>query len=525
MKFLFVLFFFSFLAVSCSPTSDEPIACDNQNPCPEGYYCDNASQQCKENQITNQDTGNQNDNGLNDNGNNDQGGNNDGSQEDKAPDLDSTMITTCTPGETTECYTGPSGTKGVGICKSGVSTCNYDGTAWSNCDGAVLPQVEICGDGIDQNCDGQDATPENTTDIDGDGFTYCNGDCCETAGECPDPAKVNPAAYEIAGNTIDDNCNGQVDEEEGKCDSGLNTASTDPIDMAKAIDMCPAVGEKGYGLIKAELLFPNGNALSDPYTLQDGTSCPAIAVPKDAYAIFNGYGSVIKPHRGDNFFAMSSGQTKNPHSTDTNFDNKTQTNAPDDWYQANGSKFPSSPACGANDTPGENPTNDPVMLKVKLRAPINAESFSFDIYFLSQEFPEYVCSFNDSFIALLDSKFTDPDPNLQNPKDKNLAMDANKNPVGINLAMSGLFTVCNKSALKPAITKYCVGNAEIKGTGFEAQGATGWLTTKGNIVPGEEFELRLAIWDTGDHVLDSLILIDNFKWNPTKKKPGTGIQD
>lgn len=426
---------------------------------------------------------------------------------DIVPDLDITVIVDCTPGETAECYTGPSGTKGVGICKSGVSTCNYDGTAWSNCDGAILPQAEICGDGIDQNCDGADADSGSAIDIDGDGFTYCTGDCCETANECPDPVKVNPDAFEIPGNSVDDNCDGQMDEDEAACDSGLNSASTDPADMAKAMDICPVENGKPFGLLTADLLFPDGSSSG---------------VPKAAYAIFNSFGSSITPHKGSNFYAMSSGRTTNPFPT-TDQDNQTQSNAPADWYSANGNNFPSSPDCGASGNPGGNPCFDPVMLKLKLKAPLNAASFSFDIYFISKEFPEYVCEYNDFFITLIDSAFYDPDPLFQNPYDKNLAMDSNKNPVGINLAMSGLFTVCSKSTSKPVVTQYCNGEDELKGTGFEGHGATGWLTTKGNIIPGEEFELRFAIWDTRDHILDSLIIIDNFRWNPYKKNPGTGI--
>lgn len=118
----------------------------------------------------------------------------------------------CTPCEKRECYEGPSSTKGVGLCKAGVTTCTEDGTEWGECLGQVLPKAEICGDGIDQNCDGSDMTHENKYDIDGDGYTYCDGDCCETYFDCPFPESVNSGSKEIAGNGIDDNCNGKIDE-------------------------------------------------------------------------------------------------------------------------------------------------------------------------------------------------------------------------------------------------------------------------------------------------------------------------
>lgn len=49
------------------------------------------------------------------------------------------------------CYEGPSGTAGVGVCRSGIRTCNSG--AWGGCIGQVLPSDEIC-DAKDNNCDG-----------------------------------------------------------------------------------------------------------------------------------------------------------------------------------------------------------------------------------------------------------------------------------------------------------------------------------------------------------------------------------
>ena len=53
---------------------------------------------------------------------------------------------------------------------------------------------------------------------------------------------------------------------------------------------------------------------------------------------------------------------------------------------------------------------------------------------------------------------------------------------------------------------YCGGGQTVAG------GATGWLTSKAAVTPGEAFTLDLMIWDTGDGDLDSSVLLDNFKW-------------
>ena len=84
---------------------------------------------------------------------------------------------------------------------------------------------EIC-DGMDNNCNGQ--TDEGLTvttyyqDVDGDGYgggagkSQCgpmNGFTVTLGGDCNDNVKaINPAVSEVCGNSLDDNCNGQVDE-------------------------------------------------------------------------------------------------------------------------------------------------------------------------------------------------------------------------------------------------------------------------------------------------------------------------
>jgi|GEM_PF-1953096 len=64
--------------------------------------------------------------------------------------------TVCTAGATQSCYTGPSGTSGVGVCKAGSQTCASDGKSWGPCTGQVTPGSEgaACTDGLDNDCNG-----------------------------------------------------------------------------------------------------------------------------------------------------------------------------------------------------------------------------------------------------------------------------------------------------------------------------------------------------------------------------------
>jgi hypothetical protein len=89
-------------------------------------------------------------------------------------------------------------------------TSDLDGDGITEADGdcddnsaAVYPSAtEICGDGIDQDCDGTDLFCLEDTDNDGDGFNENQDDCNDT------DATVHPGAVETCGDNIDQDCNG-----------------------------------------------------------------------------------------------------------------------------------------------------------------------------------------------------------------------------------------------------------------------------------------------------------------------------
>src|SRR6188472_645267 len=81
------------------------------------------------------------------------------------------------PGRTVACYTGPEGTRGIGPCEEGVTTCTWE-LIWSPCEGEHLPIDDTtCTDLIDEDCDG---TVDEGPDADGDGWGACEGDCCDS---------------------------------------------------------------------------------------------------------------------------------------------------------------------------------------------------------------------------------------------------------------------------------------------------------------------------------------------------------
>ncbi|MCY1068348.1 choice-of-anchor L domain-containing protein [Nannocystis sp. RBIL2] len=449
-------------------------------------------------------------------------------------DLDAGVCTRpCEPGEQEACYGGPDGTQDIGACVSGVRTCLDGGLGFGACEGAVWPTPEVCGNAIDDDCDGD---ADEDADEDGDGWGVCSGDCCDVAsGACADPELVNPGAYEYVGNTVDDDCDGNTDEEAPSCDAALASDSADPLDYARALDLCqmtvenpPDPKDRTWGVIGGK------------FSLADGSGLPA-AVSR---SIRPGFGDKIAPQKHSRLMVLSSGNAADANDTKPPFvkfeggaNLGTTSPPPQDWWTAIGGKLPNPPGCNVPQVPS---ANDPIMLKLRIRVPTNAKSFSTKMYFFSAEYPEYVCSqYNDFFVALVDSDAEG------NPDDKNVAIydDGNTSwPIGVNLVKvaEGLFTQCQGGEVGCAAqgvptSDYngCKNTSELIGTGFDQNdfstcdpaqtmigGGTGWLTMTGNVSPGEVMEIRLAIWDTGGHIFDSVVLLDAWEWSLDPAEPG-----
>jgi hypothetical protein len=433
----------------------------------------------------------------------------------------------CSPGASRNCYTGVSGTEDVGACHGGMQTCTSAGQ-WGNCDGEVVPVGEICGNGVDDDCNG--LTDENQ-DADGDGWTTCGGDCCDSLTACSNPKEVNPGAFDVPGDGVDNDCDGMIDNTPLLCDQGLASGSTNALDFAKAIDICQT----------ATAMDKKWGVLDGKFSLSGGANLPNAT----QHAILGHYGTGLMPHGGINLALLSSGYAAGEG--DPNYDPSlsgdmgTTGTFPADFLSANGGKLPNAPGCPE---PLGTQSHDPVMLTLDIRVPTNAHSFSLDVDFFSIEFPEWTCSeYNDFFVVLLDSMYSGMPAN---PADKNLAFyqtpSMQKVPVGVNLAYgnTGLFTQCVNGTVGCSGTagtiSTCTSTTQLQGTGLEQPapfecdnnslmgGGTGWLTTSGNVVPGETMKLRISVWDTSDGVLDSMAVIDNFRWSVDPANPGTVIQ-
>ena len=363
--------------------------------------------------------------------------------------------------------------------------CDLDGDGYTpnqgDCndnDPTVHPGADECnangnGDGIDNNCNQFIDEGCLNSDADGDGYTVGQGDCNDA------DATVNPAAYEVPGNNKDDNCDGRVDEPT-ECDC---TGTFDPNDVnsyIKALELCQTPQIQNAVL--------NGNPKSRGIFTSFGSYAPR--VPSSC-----------------NFVILSTGVagSKDPQedSTASNLGNE---------YSPNPAAYPENP--GIDYEPAK--VYDYTEIRMSLLVPSNAKSFSFDFVFLTSEYPEYTCTnYNDTFIAWLTS---------QSYKG-NISFDGNHNTIQVNsaffgadpAAMSGTgYEVVSDSCdwmgfgtPRPGCTLPTVGNSCTTG------GTTGWLTTTSPATPGEMIDLTFSIFDEGDHILDSMVIIDYFRWEVT----------
>ncbi len=146
---------------------------------------------------------------------------------------------------------------------------------------------------------------------------------------------------------------------------------------------------------------------------------------------------------------------------------------------------------------GTKTANDVLYFQFDVTVPKGTYGFNVDFAYFSVEYPEWVnTSFND--MAALWSTSESYTGNVTFISDNN---DSARPLTVTALAQNGLI-------------KYMPDAPELADTGFDLEGGgTGWATVKGSAVPEETFTLAWTVFDKGDSVLDTALLIDNWRWD------------
>ncbi len=164
----------------------------------------------------------------------------------------------CDPGKMYSCYSGPSGTDGVGACRKGSALCMAAGKL-GVCEGELVPEPELC-DGDDNDCDG--TVDEGVTNA-------CGG--CTTLDHQPGEPCVPCGTWSCAGREVI-TCSGGRLNNCGACNEpdvvGLNTAcvgdngcaGTFACADAGASSVCIAAAKNNCGVCGASTVAGVGDA-------------------------------------------------------------------------------------------------------------------------------------------------------------------------------------------------------------------------------------------------------------------------
>jgi hypothetical protein len=318
-----------------------------------------------------------------------------------------------------------------------------------------------------------------------------------TGGASGSQKSCDPGAFDYPGNGIDEDCSGVADDEPFGCDGDIpDIGYGDPMAAARALGLCRVQAGSSWGVVSARYVLANG----------------APGMHDVSHGLLPAFGPNVAVREGQAMLALSSGTARRPG--DPGFRSPRGAELFTKSPMPPGFPIPSPSCPGVLQLPV---ANDSAALELVIRVPTNARGFGFDFNFYTYEFPDYICSpFNDFFVALVS-------PAPEGSQHGNVSFDAQGNPVSVN---NGLLQVCKAQHAGGKPFSCPLGSAELAGTGYDElaefgpHAATGWLVTRAPVTPGSEVTIRFAIWDAGDHVLDSLVLIDNFVWEEAELPEG-----
>ncbi len=249
----------------------------------------------------------------------------------------------CTPGDTEGVLRGTAGHRGGRPLRPRGLHVQAERHLVGPCLHQVLPALDVCADGVDNDLrrHRRQHARSGRRRVDDLRWRLLR----LPVGRVQRSSLVNRGAFEVAGNGIDDDCDGVADNT-APCDAGLTSDSQTALDYAKAIDLCVTTTANPAVALAAHV----GRPLAS-FHRADGASAPAAA----QRSIRQGFGSGIAPLRGARLAVLSTGVAAAeaaPNNTRPSFapfqggqDMGTSSRVPADWLDANGDNLPNAPGC------------------------------------------------------------------------------------------------------------------------------------------------------------------------------------
>jgi hypothetical protein len=264
----------------------------------------------------------------------------------------------------------------------------------------------------------------------------------------------------------------------GPCDASLALASANPLDAAKALGICD-------GLVSAAYVYPDGTP--------DTTGLADFSL---GHGLSTAFGANNAPREGQTLLVLSSGTARTPSQTGyaAELEKGYNHNHPEGFPHHD----PSCP--GPTDSLGR----DGIALHVVLKVPPDVHSFAFDYAYFSRDYPDGGCTaFIDQAAALVAGLPATIDT-------RNALLDLFGNPMFVSTTS---MRQCVNGTHQGQAYNTCEGTTALVGTGFDNNGATGWIRSANlTVIPGDTVRIWFMIWDTDDGKFDSSLLLDNFKW-------------
>ena len=319
----------------------------------------------------------------------------------------------CSPARSRDCYYGP----GRAPTASARATAGRGPAATpgrgASAPARSMPRGEICGNGVDDNCNGM---VDEDVDLDGDGFTTCGGDCCDSDRGLQRPGAGEPGRVRGAGQQGRRRLRRHGRQRAAAtCDTGLRRA-TRPTRMDYAQgdgplpdhDRRPAT-EVGRDQRELRARRRHRRARDASRT----RSAPAFGADGAAQV-------------GDAMVVLSTG-TRRPagrHRTRRTRPSRTRRATGNDIERLPGGLARRERRQAARTRPAaRTPTAAARTIRscstLRIRVPTNAQVVQLATNFFSAEFPEWTCSpYNDFFVVLLDSTYTGTpgEPDRQEPR-------------------------------------------------------------------------------------------------------------